>query len=127
MAYEHFHQIDGLYRCFQYVLVLCNSIGTPLDSKYIEMDPVYLTMTKTHIVAASKEAFYTWQFKNPKKLSTLEVAGRRKTGSERYIWVLLKLPLSNFVKHFLSFLVDTQSWLLNTMWFENFCNRAFQS
>lgn len=67
----------------QYVLVLCNSIGTPLDSKYIEMDPVYLTMTKTHIVAASREAFYTWQFKNPKKLSTLEVAGRRKTGTER--------------------------------------------
>ncbi|XP_053382408.1 WD repeat-containing protein 35-like isoform X3 [Mercenaria mercenaria] len=67
----------------QYVLVLCNSIGTPLDSKYIEMDPVYLTMTKTHIIAASREAFYTWQFKNPKKLSTLEVAGRRKTGAER--------------------------------------------
>ncbi|WAR17526.1 WDR35-like protein [Mya arenaria] len=67
----------------QYVLVLCNSIGTPLDSKYIEIDPVYLTMTRTHIVAASREAFYTWQFKNPKKLSTLEVAGRRKTGSER--------------------------------------------
>ncbi|XP_060579333.1 WD repeat-containing protein 35-like [Ruditapes philippinarum] len=67
----------------QYVLVLCNSIGTPLDSKYIEMDPVYLTMTKTHIVAASREALYTWQFKNPKKLSTLEVAGRRKTGTER--------------------------------------------
>lgn len=54
-----------------------------MDSKYIEMDPVYFTMTKTHIVAASKEAFYTWQFKNPKKLSTLEVAGRRKTGAER--------------------------------------------
>ncbi|KAK3580220.1 hypothetical protein CHS0354_012747 [Potamilus streckersoni] len=67
----------------QFVLVLCNSIGTPLDSKYIEMDPVYLTMTKTHIITASKEAFYTWQFKNPKKLSTLEVAGRRKTASER--------------------------------------------
>ncbi|XP_021346413.1 WD repeat-containing protein 35-like isoform X1 [Mizuhopecten yessoensis] len=67
----------------QYVLVLCNSIGTPLDSKYVEIDPVYLTMTKTHIVAASKEAIYTWQFKNPKKLSTLEVAGRRRTGTER--------------------------------------------
>ncbi|CAG2226168.1 IFT121 [Mytilus edulis] len=67
----------------QYVLVLCNSIGTPLDSKYVEIDPVYLTMTKTHIITGSKEAFYTWQFKNPKKLSTLEVAGRRRTGTER--------------------------------------------
>ncbi|KAK3088211.1 hypothetical protein FSP39_016191 [Pinctada imbricata] len=67
----------------QYVLVLCNSIGTPLDSKYVELDPVYLTMTKTHILCASKEAFYTWQFKNPKKLTTLEAAGRRRTGTER--------------------------------------------
>ncbi|XP_076457078.1 WD repeat-containing protein 35-like isoform X2 [Babylonia areolata] len=67
----------------QYVLVLCNSIGTPLDSKYIEMDPVYLTMTKTHIVSACKEAFYCWQFKNPKKLATLEMATRRKAGSEK--------------------------------------------
>ncbi|XP_071111924.1 WD repeat-containing protein 35-like isoform X1 [Haliotis cracherodii] len=66
-----------------YVLVLCNSIGTPLDSKYIEMDPMYLTMTKTHIITASKEAFYTWQFKNPKKLATLEMATKRKAGSER--------------------------------------------
>ncbi|KAK7092123.1 WD repeat-containing protein 35-like isoform X2 [Littorina saxatilis] len=67
----------------QYVLVLCNSIGTPLDSKYIEMDPVYLTMTKTHIIAACKEAFYCWQFKNPKKLATLEMSTRRKAGSEK--------------------------------------------
>ncbi|KAL5015359.1 hypothetical protein ScPMuIL_009629 [Solemya velum] len=67
----------------QYVLVLCNSIGTPLDSKYIEMDPLYITMTKTHIVAACKEAFYTWQFKNPKKLATLEMSTKKRAGAER--------------------------------------------
>lgn len=67
----------------QFVLVLCNSIGTPLDSKYVEIDPVYLTMTKTHIMCASKEALYTWQFKNPKKLATLDMPGRRRTGTER--------------------------------------------
>ncbi|XP_064652091.1 WD repeat-containing protein 35-like [Lineus longissimus] len=67
----------------QFVLVLCNSMGTPLDSKYIELDPVYLTMTKTHIVASSKEAFYTWQFKNPKKLAAMEISGKRKAGQER--------------------------------------------
>ncbi|XP_074656125.1 WD repeat-containing protein 35-like isoform X2 [Tubulanus polymorphus] len=67
----------------QYVLVLCNSIGTPLDSKYIDIDPVYVTMTKTHIVAASKEAFYVWQFKNPKNLAAMEMSGKRKAGYER--------------------------------------------
>ncbi|KAI0210975.1 WD repeat-containing protein 35 [Lamellibrachia satsuma] len=67
----------------QYILVVCNSIGTPLDSKYIEMDPLYVTMTQTHIIAASKEAFYVWQFKNIKKLASLEMSGKRKTGTEK--------------------------------------------
>lgn len=73
----------------QFVLVLCNSIGTPLDSKYVEIDPVYLTMTKTHIMCASKEALYTWQFKNPKKLATLDMPGRRRAGTERLGEVLV--------------------------------------
>ena len=65
------------------MLVLCNSIGTPLDSKYIDLDPMYVTMTKTHIIAASKEAFYVWQFKNIKKLAALDVSAKRKAGTEK--------------------------------------------
>ena len=68
----------------QYVLVLCNAIGTPLDSKYIDIEPVYTYMTQSHIIAASKEAFYTWQFKNIKKMASLEVSGKRRAGMERY-------------------------------------------
>ncbi|KAH9492608.1 WD repeat-containing protein 35 [Bulinus truncatus] len=71
----------------QHVLVLCNSIGTPLDSKYIEMEPTYLCMTKTQIICACKEAFYCWQFKNPKKLASLEIATKRKAGTERLIHI----------------------------------------
>ncbi|XP_060727604.1 WD repeat-containing protein 35 [Tachysurus vachellii] len=69
-----------------YVLVLCNSIGTPLDSKYIDIDPLFVTMTKTHVIAASKEAFYVWQYRIAKKLTALEinqVAKTRKEGRER--------------------------------------------
>ncbi len=66
------------------MLVLCNAIGTPLDSKYIDIEPCYVCMTRSHIVAASKEAFYTWQFKNIKKLASLEMSGKRKAGQERY-------------------------------------------
>ena len=68
----------------QYVLVLCNAIGTPLDSKYIDIEPVYTCMTQSHIIAASKEVFYTWQFKNIKKMASLEVSGKRRAGMERY-------------------------------------------
>ena len=66
------------------MLILCNAIGTPLESKYIDMEPLYVTITNTHVIAASKEAFYVWQFKNIKKLASLEVSGKRRGGSERW-------------------------------------------
>ncbi|NWU98188.1 WDR35 protein, partial [Upupa epops] len=70
----------------QYVLVLCNSIGTPLDPKYIDIGPLFVTMTKTHVIAASKEAFYIWKYRVAKKLTAMEinqVARTRKEGRER--------------------------------------------
>ncbi|NXW58812.1 WDR35 protein, partial [Eurystomus gularis] len=70
----------------QYVLVLCNSIGTPLDPKYIDIGPLFVTMTKTHVIAASKEAFYIWQYRVARKLTAMEinqVARTRKEGRER--------------------------------------------
>uniref|UniRef100_A0A8C9R5G6 WD repeat-containing protein 35 n=1 Tax=Scleropages formosus TaxID=113540 RepID=A0A8C9R5G6_SCLFO len=80
------HVPTTLCLLLQYVLVLCNSIGTPLDSKYIDTDPLFVTMTKTHVIAASKDAFYTWQYRVAKKLTALEinqVARTRKEGRER--------------------------------------------
>ncbi|KAM7334874.1 hypothetical protein ACRRTK_005351 [Alexandromys fortis] len=70
----------------QFVLVLCNSIGTPLDPKYIDLVPLFVAMTKTHVIAASKEAFYTWQYRVAKKLTALEInqiTRSRKEGRER--------------------------------------------
>nr|XP_054760120.1 WD repeat-containing protein 35-like [Lytechinus pictus] len=70
----------------QYVLVLCNCIGTPLESKYIDIEPSFVAVTKTHVIAASKEAIYIWQFKTPKKITAMEVntaMGRKKDSRER--------------------------------------------
>ncbi|XP_033095067.1 WD repeat-containing protein 35 isoform X9 [Trachypithecus francoisi] len=70
----------------QFVLVLCNSIGTPLDPKYIDIVPLFVAMTKTHVIAASKEAFYTWQYRVAKKLTALEInqiTRSQKEGRER--------------------------------------------
>ncbi|XP_021109183.1 WD repeat-containing protein 35 isoform X6 [Heterocephalus glaber] len=69
-----------------FVLVLCNSIGTPLDPKYIDIVPLFVTMTKTHVIAASKEAFYIWQYRVAKKLMALEInqiTRPRREGRER--------------------------------------------
>ncbi|KAM3595435.1 uncharacterized protein V6R79_023511 [Siganus canaliculatus] len=70
----------------KFVLILCNSIGTPLDSKYIDIEPLYVTMTRTHVIAACKEAFYLWQYRVAKKLTALEinqVTRTKKEGRER--------------------------------------------
>ena len=45
-----------------------------------------MALTKTHVIAASKEAFYVWQFKTPKKLTAMEVnqaLGKKKDTRER--------------------------------------------
>lgn len=70
----------------QYVLVLCNAIGTPLDSRYIDIDPLFVAMTAGHVVAASKEAFYTWHYKTTKKFNSIEMnqtIQRKRDGTEK--------------------------------------------
>jgi len=45
-------------------------------------------MTRTHVIAASKEAFYIWQYRVAKKLTAMEinqVARTRKEGRERFV------------------------------------------
>ena len=56
------------------------------ESKHILCYPFF-----TQVVAATKEAIYCWQFKNPKKLATLEMANKRKAGSERSVSLPLHL------------------------------------
>ena len=51
-----------------------------------DLEPIYVAVTRTHVIAASREAFYVWQFKTPKKLSAMEVnqaMGRKKDSRER--------------------------------------------
>ena len=47
----------------EYILILCNAIGSPVDSKYIEVEPKYLTITQQHVIAASDDVVYVWQFR----------------------------------------------------------------
>lgn len=44
-------------------------------AKYIDVEPVWITMNSTHVFAASKENFFVWHFRTPKSRSTLEMAG----------------------------------------------------
>lgn len=35
----------------QFVLIICNASGTAIDSKYIDIEPISLKMTPTHVVS----------------------------------------------------------------------------
>eukprot|EP00117_Sycon_ciliatum_P031550 scpid22207/ scgid3975/ WD repeat-containing protein 35; Naofen len=52
----------------QYVLVLCNTIGTPLEHKYLDMEVTYLAMTDYQVFVASQGCIYIWDFKERRRI-----------------------------------------------------------
>ena len=73
----------------QHIIVLCNSIGNPIDSKYINIEPNFVYMTKTHVILCSNEHVYIWQYRNQtSRLTTFEnVSGQRKLGRETAFFI----------------------------------------
>ena len=67
----------------------CDSNCNQIVFLFFLIVPLFVTMTKTHVIAASKEAFYIWQYRVAKKLTALEInqiTRSRKEGRERYIF-----------------------------------------
>ena len=46
----------------QYNIVVCDAIGTPVDLNTTLVEPLCLTMTSTHVVAASADSVFVWQY-----------------------------------------------------------------
>ena len=75
----------------QHVLILCNAIGSPVDSKHIEFAPTFLEMSKFHVVAANEQHIYVWQYRTSvSKLTSFESSSlgnglrlKRKDGREK--------------------------------------------
>lgn len=69
----------------EYILILCNAIGSPVDSKYIDIEPKYLSITHYHVIAASDDVVYVWQFRTSfsKVLSTDVTGVARKDVREK--------------------------------------------
>lgn len=67
----------------EWIIVLCNSVGCPIDSNIISIEPKFVAMNKTHVIVASDEIIYYWQFRaqNSKMLS-LEKDRKQKAGKE---------------------------------------------
>jgi len=46
----------------QHTLVLCNAIGSPVDTRVTSVEPIFLAMTSTHVIAANEHAIFSWQY-----------------------------------------------------------------
>jgi WD repeat-containing protein 35 len=44
----------------QWLIILCNAVGCPIESKYVTFEPKYVAMNKTHVICASEEIVYSW-------------------------------------------------------------------
>lgn len=73
-------------------------------------------MTKTSAIAASKEAFISWQFRSPKKLTSLEMTSnafrKENVSREKYVFAsfgILFVPLLLFF-YFFSFTCFIAHW-----------------
>lgn len=71
----------------QYLLQLCNGIGTPVDFKYVDVEPLHVDMNSSHVIIASREAFYLWNYSVPRKSARdLQVSlSKRPPAKEVYV------------------------------------------
>ena len=85
------------------------SLSNQFDSFY-PPEPSYVTMTANSVIASSKEAFYAWQYKSVKKLTTLELQSNtnkhgKKEGSERSVsYYFIYLLFFGYFIHYSFFL-----------------------
>jgi len=76
----------------QHTLMLCNSIGSPVDTKYIDIVPKFVEMTPFHVIVSDFRSVYIWQYRtNVSKLTSSDAGNgatamlRRNTGRERML------------------------------------------
>lgn len=54
-------EMVGEAQC-RFGLILCNALGTPVDSKYVHLDPHLVAMTSSHVITASNAGFILWHY-----------------------------------------------------------------
>ena len=64
-----------------YQLLLCNALGTPIDTKVIKIEPLFLAITTNHVFAASKDAFFVWHFRTAKSWTHLRIDSANQRSS----------------------------------------------
>ena len=65
----------------QTVMTVYNSIGVPVDSKFIDFDPKFITISNTNIICATESIVFHWQLKLlvNVKMTALDALRRKDT------------------------------------------------
>jgi WD repeat-containing protein 35 len=78
-----------------WLIQLCNAIGCPVESKHIGIEPKHVAMNATHIIVASDDVVYYWQYRSSLgKNVSLEQEKKKKTGKENAFHIE-ELPNAN--------------------------------
>lgn len=67
-------KITYLLQYLQFALVICNAIGTPVDSKYVDLCPKFLSMSANHILSASHDKIMIWTYRTSQIKSALNIS-----------------------------------------------------
>lgn len=67
----------------EWSLVLCNAVGCPIDTKVIGIEPKHVAMSATHVIVASDDVVYYWEYrKSNSKSVSLEQQRKQRSGKE---------------------------------------------
>lgn len=67
----------------EFMLVVCNAIGSPVDNRHIDIEPKFLAITNLHVIAASSNNVYCWQFRTGSSKFVDASSGKASEGKER--------------------------------------------
>jgi len=69
----------------EWLIVLCNAVGCPLEQRTINIEPRYVAMSQTHVIVADNDTVYYWQYRG--KGQTIEQQKKAKSGKENAFYI----------------------------------------
>lgn len=77
----------------QYILILCNGIGSPADSKYVTVEPKFTAMTARHVIIASESMVYAWQYRTAtSRLTSFGSESKGQSTGRETMWCIDQPP-----------------------------------
>ncbi|VDK51291.1 unnamed protein product [Anisakis simplex] len=83
-----------------YFMQICNGIGTPVDSKYIDLEPKFVAMNGSEVLVASADAFFLWRYVIPRSSRRESLPTSTNTSDLYVICMLLDCRESGSVQRY---------------------------